>query len=111
MTSGPAPPGRQPGCVGPCASRIARLIRPRKSMPVLRQTLTLHRTVLARPRRSREIRLDLLRFRRMLLWLADAVEEELGVRGLDHDPTLLGSRIAVPDDYTPNLELLRLTIQ
>src|SRR3954447_6215745 len=31
----------------------------------------LHRTVLARPRRgSREIRLDLLRFRRMLLWLA-----------------------------------------
>jgi putative transposase len=41
----------------------------------------LHRTVLARPRRgSREIRLDLLRFRRMLLWLAHVVEEELGVR-------------------------------
>ena len=30
----------------------------------------LHQMVLARPRRgSREIRLDLLRFRRMLLWL------------------------------------------
>jgi hypothetical protein len=41
----------------------------------------LHRTVLARPRRgSREIRLDLLRFRRMLLWLAHVVEERLGVR-------------------------------
>jgi putative transposase len=41
----------------------------------------LHRTVLARPRRgSREIRLDSLRFRRMLLWLAHVVEEELGVR-------------------------------
>jgi hypothetical protein len=41
----------------------------------------LHRTVLARPRRgSREIRLDLLRFRRMLLWLAHVVEEERGVR-------------------------------
>jgi putative transposase len=41
----------------------------------------LHRTVLARPRRgSREIRLDLLRFRRMWLWLAHVVEEELGVR-------------------------------
>jgi putative transposase len=41
----------------------------------------LHRTVLARPRRgSREIRLDLLRFRRMLLWLAHVVEEKLGVR-------------------------------
>ena len=41
----------------------------------------LHRTVLARPRRGgREIRLDLLRFRRMLLWLAHVVEEELGVR-------------------------------
>jgi putative transposase len=41
----------------------------------------LHRTVLARPRRgSREIRLDLLRFRRMLLWLAHVVEQRLGVR-------------------------------
>jgi hypothetical protein len=41
----------------------------------------LHRTVLARPRRGgRKIRLDLLRFRRMLLWLAHVVEEELGVR-------------------------------
>ena len=41
----------------------------------------LHRTVLARPRRGgRETRLDLLRFRRMLLWLAHVVEEELGVR-------------------------------
>jgi putative transposase len=41
----------------------------------------LHRTVLARPRRgSREIRLDLLRFRRMLLWLAHVVEEKLGVQ-------------------------------
>src|SRR3954447_6391605 len=41
----------------------------------------LHRTVLARPRRgSREIRLDLLRFRRMLLWLAHVVERKLGVR-------------------------------
>ena len=35
----------------------------------------LRRTVLARPRAgSREIRLDLLRFRRMLLWLAHVVE-------------------------------------
>ena len=41
----------------------------------------MHRTVLARPRRgSREIRLDLLRFRRMLLWLAHVVERKLGVR-------------------------------
>ena len=41
----------------------------------------LHRMVLARPRRgSREIRLDLLRFRRMLLWLAHEVEKKLGVR-------------------------------
>jgi Transposase DDE domain len=41
----------------------------------------LHRTVLARPRRGgREIRLDLLRFRRMSLWLAHVVEQELGVR-------------------------------
>ncbi len=41
----------------------------------------LHRTVLARPRRGgREIRLDLLRFRRMLLWLAHVVEQRLGVR-------------------------------
>jgi hypothetical protein len=41
----------------------------------------LHRTVLARPRRgSREIRLDLLRFRRMLLWSAHVVEQMLGVR-------------------------------
>src|SRR5436305_5101169 len=41
----------------------------------------LHQRVLARPRRgSREIRLDLLRFRRMLLWLAHVVEEKLGVR-------------------------------
>jgi len=41
----------------------------------------LHRTVLARPRRgSRAIRLDLLRFRRMLLWLAHVVEQRLGVR-------------------------------
>jgi Transposase DDE domain len=41
----------------------------------------LHRTVLARPRRgNREIRLDLLRFRRMLLWLAHVVEQRLGVR-------------------------------
>jgi hypothetical protein len=41
----------------------------------------LHRTVLARPRRgSREIRLDLLRFRRMLLWSAHVVEQRLGVR-------------------------------
>ncbi len=38
----------------------------------------LHQVVLARPRRGcREIRLDLLRFRRMLLWLAHGVEEEL----------------------------------
>ena len=41
----------------------------------------LHQMVLARPRRgSREIRLDLLRFRRMLLWLTHVVEETLGVR-------------------------------
>jgi putative transposase len=41
----------------------------------------LHRMILARPRRgSREIRLDLLRFRRMLLWLAHVVEQKLGVR-------------------------------
>ena len=41
----------------------------------------LHQMVLARPRRgSREIRLDLLRFRRMLLWLAHVVEQRLGVR-------------------------------
>jgi putative transposase len=41
----------------------------------------LHWTVLARPRRgSREIRLDLLRFRRMLLWLAHVVEQRLGIR-------------------------------
>jgi putative transposase len=41
----------------------------------------LHQVVLARPRRgSREIRLDLLRFRRMLLWLAHVVEATLGVR-------------------------------
>jgi putative transposase len=41
----------------------------------------LHRTVLARPRRGgRAIRLDLLRFRRMLLWLAHVVEQRLGVR-------------------------------
>jgi hypothetical protein len=37
--------------------------------------------VLARPRReSREIGLDLLRFRRMLLWLAHVVEQDLGVQ-------------------------------
>jgi hypothetical protein len=41
----------------------------------------LHRMVLARPRRgSREIRLDLLRFRRMLLWVTHVVEATLGVR-------------------------------
>jgi hypothetical protein len=41
----------------------------------------LHQTVLARPRRGRrENRLDLLRFRRMLLWLAHVVEQKLGVR-------------------------------
>ena len=41
----------------------------------------LHHEVLARPRRgSREIRLDLLRFRRMLLWLAHVVEQILGVQ-------------------------------
>jgi hypothetical protein len=41
----------------------------------------LHRVVLARPRRGcREIRLDLLRFRRMLRWLAHVVEQKLGVR-------------------------------
>jgi Transposase DDE domain len=41
----------------------------------------LHQVVLARPRRgSREIRLDLLRFRRMLRWLAHVVEQRLGVR-------------------------------
>jgi hypothetical protein len=41
----------------------------------------LHQMVLARPRRgSREIRLDLLRFRRMLLWVAHVVEATLGVR-------------------------------
>src|SRR5512135_3266689 len=41
----------------------------------------LHRIILARPRRgSRAIRLDLLRFRRMLLWLAHVVEQKLGVR-------------------------------
>jgi len=41
----------------------------------------LHRTVLARPRRGRrEVRLDLLRFRRMLLWLAHVVEQRLGAR-------------------------------
>ena len=41
----------------------------------------LHQMILARPRRgSREIRLDLLRFRRMLLWLAHVVEQKLGVR-------------------------------
>jgi hypothetical protein len=41
----------------------------------------LHQVVLARPRRgSREIRLDLLRFRRMLQWLAHVVEQRLGVR-------------------------------
>jgi len=37
--------------------------------------------VLARPRRGgREIRLDLLRFRRMLLWLTHVVEGTMGVR-------------------------------
>jgi Transposase DDE domain len=41
----------------------------------------LHQMVLARPRRGRrEVRLDLLRFRRMLLWLAHVVETALGVR-------------------------------
>jgi hypothetical protein len=41
----------------------------------------LHQVVLARPRRgSREIRLDLLRFRGMLRWLAHVVEQKLGVR-------------------------------
>ena len=41
----------------------------------------LHQIILARPRRgSRAIRLDLLRFRRMLLWLAHVVEQKLGVR-------------------------------
>ena len=41
----------------------------------------LHQVVLARPRRgSRAIRLDLLRFRRMLRWLAHVVEQRLGVR-------------------------------
>ena len=41
----------------------------------------LHQMVLARPRRgSREIRLDLLRFRRMLLWLTHVVEGTLGIR-------------------------------
>jgi IS4 transposase len=41
----------------------------------------LHQVVLARPRRGcREIRLDLLRFRRMLLWLAHVVEQKLGVQ-------------------------------
>src|SRR3954454_10906315 len=41
----------------------------------------LHQKVLARSRRgSRAIRLDLLRFRRMLLWLAHVVEATLGVR-------------------------------
>jgi hypothetical protein len=40
-----------------------------------------HQMVLARPRRgSREIRLDLLRFRKMLLWLTHVVEATLGVR-------------------------------
>jgi hypothetical protein len=40
----------------------------------------LHQMALARPRRgSREIRLDRLRFRRMLLWLAHVVEATLGV--------------------------------
>ena len=40
----------------------------------------LHQMVLARPRRgSREIRLDLLRFRRMLLWLTHVVEGTLGI--------------------------------
>jgi putative transposase len=41
----------------------------------------LHHEVLARPRRGCcEIRLDLLRFRRMLLWLAHVVEQKLGVQ-------------------------------
>ena len=41
----------------------------------------LHQIILARPRRgSREIRLDLLRFRRMLQWLAHVVEQRLGVQ-------------------------------
>ncbi len=41
----------------------------------------LHQMVLARPRRgNREIHLDLLRFRRMLLWLAHVVEQRPGVR-------------------------------
>jgi hypothetical protein len=41
----------------------------------------LHQVVLARPRRgSRAIRLELLRFRGMLRWLAHVVEEKLGVR-------------------------------
>jgi hypothetical protein len=41
----------------------------------------LHRTILARPRRgSRETRLGLLRFRRMLLWLAHVMHEKLAVR-------------------------------
>jgi Transposase DDE domain len=41
----------------------------------------LHQMVLARPRHgSREIRLDRLRFRRMLLWLTHVVEATLGVR-------------------------------
>ena len=43
--------------------------------------LWLHQMVLAAPRRgSRAIRLELLRFRRMLLWLAHVVEQALGVR-------------------------------
>jgi len=43
--------------------------------------LWLHQMVLAAPRRgNRAIRLELLRFRRMLLWLAHVVEEALGVR-------------------------------
>jgi hypothetical protein len=50
--------------------------------PILRNVwVWLHRTVLARSRRgSRAICLDLLRSRRMLLWLAHVVEEKLGVR-------------------------------
>jgi hypothetical protein len=41
----------------------------------------LHRSVLAAPRRgSRAIRLELLRFRRMLSWLTHVVEQTLGVR-------------------------------
>ena len=61
--------------------RVRRLLAVGIALILRNVWVWLHRTVLARLRRgSREIRLDLLHFRRMLLWLAHVVEEKLGVR-------------------------------